>query len=462
MANRILNVDALSKGTKIEDVFKNSEIDVVVDLFSEGDTVFIAEKVDVKKTGFKYGIVGRGIVSAVEKIAGRGKLKLKLDNLVRNDIINLAYLKELDEPYWFQRYLRMPVELANDRIVSWLNETIDAGGVGVGGSVEVKPVEASQGAVEETGSKKEEAKAVSEPKKRATRKRTTTAKAKTATKSTGAKAGTKAGAKAGAQAKETSNVVEISSGKKSTAKAGTKSTTKKTASATKAGSTKTTARKTTRTRKSTRAVSGGTTQKRAARRGGTGAVLDRPESAVLKLDGSDEIVKLPMTKELQGVVDKFGEVVKSDVGTRIEVDMKGKDMQIVYHRVLNNDKESDRERFNFFVDEIVGSLMKMRGKLDWVSDSEKELLYAEEVEQVMELLKSDSDKATKVLNGLRKTKDEPDWALGLRLRDAVMDSLMDSKNVKTVFEVYGLTDIQKSGLEKLAKDLKLNVDLVLH
>lgn len=462
MANRILNVDALSKGTKIEDVFKNSEIDVVVDLFSEGDTVFIAEKVDVKKTGFKYGIVGRGIVSAVEKIAGRGKLKLKLDNLVRNDIINLAYLKELDEPYWFQRYLRMPVELANDRIVSWLNETIDAGGVGVGGSVEVKPVEASQGAVEETGSKKEEAKAVSEPKKRATRKRTTTAKAKTATKSTGAKAGTKAGAKAGSQAKETSNVVEISSGKKSTAKAGTKSTTKKTASATKAGSTKTTARKTTRTRKSTRAVSGGTTQKRAARRGGTGAVLDRPESAVLKLDGSDEIVKLPMTKELQGVVDKFGEVVKSDVGTRIEVDMKGKDMQIVYHRVLNNDKESDRERFNFFVDEIVGSLMKMRGKLDWVSDSEKELLYAEEVEQVMELLKSDSDKATKVLNGLRKTKDEPDWALGLRLRDAVMDSLMDSKNVKTVFEVYGLTDIQKSGLEKLAKDLKLNVDLVLH
>lgn len=461
MANRILNVDALSKGTKIEDVFKNSEIDVVVDLFSEGDTVFIAEKVDVKKTGFKYGIVGRGIVSAVEKIAGRGKLKLKLDNLVRNDIINLAYLKELDEPYWFQRYLRMPVELANDRIVSWLNETIDAGGVGVGGRVEVKPVEASQGAVEETGSKKEEAKAVSEPKKRATRKRTT-AKAKTATKSTGAKAGTKAGAKAGAQAKETSNVVEISSGKKSTAKAGTKSTTKKTASATKAGSTKTTARKTTRTRKSTRAVSGGTTQKRAARRGGTGAVLDRPESAVLKLDGSDEIVKLPMTKELQGVVDKFGEVVKSDVGTRIEVDMKGKDMQIVYHRVLNNDKESDRERFNFFVDEIVGSLMKMRGKLDWVSDSEKELLYAEEVEQVMELLKSDSDKATKVLNGLRKTKDEPDWALGLRLRDAVMDSLMDSKNVKTVFEVYGLTDIQKSGLEKLAKDLKLNVDLVLH
>lgn len=461
MANRILNVDALSKGTKIEDVFKNSEIDVVVDLFSEGDTVFIAEKVDVKKTGFKYGIVGRGIVSAVEKIAGRGKLKLKLDNLVRNDIINLAYLKELDEPYWFQRYLRMPVELANDRIVSWLNETIDAGGVGVGGSVEVKPVEASQGAVEETGSKKEEAKAVSEPKKRATRKRTT-AKAKTATKSTGSKAGTKAGAKAGAQAKETSNVVEISSGKKSTAKAGTKSTTKKTASATKAGSTKTTARKTTRTRKSTRAVSGGTTQKRAARRGGTGAVLDRPESAVLKLDGSDEIVKLPMTKELQGVVDKFGEVVKSDVGTRIEVDMKGKDMQIVYHRVLNNDKESDRERFNFFVDEIVGSLMKMRGKLDWVSDSEKELLYAEEVEQVMELLKSDSDKATKVLNGLRKTKDEPDWALGLRLRDAVMDSLMDSKNVKTVFEVYGLTDIQKSGLEKLAKDLKLNVDLVLH
>lgn len=461
MANRILNVDALSKGTKIEDVFKNSEIDVVVDLFSEGDTVFIAEKVDVKKTGFKYGIVGRGIVSAVEKIAGRGKLKLKLDNLVRNDIINLAYLKELDEPYWFQRYLRMPVELANDRIVSWLNETIDAGGVGVGGRVEVKPVEASQGAVEETGSKKEEAKAVSEPKKRATRKRTT-AKAKTATKSTGSKAGTKAGAKAGAQAKETSNVVEISSGKKSTAKAGTKSTTKKTASATKAGSTKTTARKTTRTRKSTRAVSGGTTQKRAARRGGTGAVLDRPESAVLKLDGSDEIVKLPMTKELQGVVDKFGEVVKSDVGTRIEVDMKGKDMQIVYHRVLNNDKESDRERFNFFVDEIVGSLMKMRGKLDWVSDSEKELLYAEEVEQVMELLKSDSDKATKVLNGLRKTKDEPDWALGLRLRDAVMDSLMDSKNVKTVFEVYGLTDIQKSGLEKLAKDLKLNVDLVLH
>lgn len=462
MANRILNVDALSKGTKIEDVFKNSEIDVVVDLFSEGDTVFIAEKVDVKKTGFKYGIVGRGIVSAVEKIAGRGKLKLKLDNLVRTDIINLAYLKELGEPYWFQRYLRMPVELANDRIVSWLNETIDAGGVGVGGNVEVKPVEVSQGAVEETGSKKEEAKAVSEPKKRATRKRTTTAKAKTATKSTGAKAGTKAGSKAGAQAKETSNVVEISSGKKSTAKAGTKSTTKKTASATKAGSTKTTARKTTRTRKSTRAVSGGTTQKRAARRGGTGAVLDRTESAVLKLDGSDEIVKLPMTKELQGVVEQYGEVVKSDVGTRIEVDMKGKDMQIVYHRVLNNDKESDRERFNFFVDEVVGSLMKMRGKLDWVSDSEKELLYAEEVEQVMELLKSDSDKATKVLNGLRKTKDEPDWALGLRLRDAVMDSLMDGKNVKTVFEVYGLTDIQKSALEKLAKDLKLNVDLVLH
>lgn len=457
MANRILNVDALSKGTKIEDVFKNSEIDVVVDLFSEGDTVFIAEKVDVKKTGFKYGIVGRGIVSAVEKIAGRGKLKLKLDNLVRTEIINLAYLKELGEPYWFQRYLRMPVELANDRIVSWLNETIDAGGVGVGGSVEVKPVEVSQGAVEEPFSKKEEAKAVSEPKKRATRKRTTTAKAKTATKSTGAKAGTKAGAKAGSQAKETSNVVEISSGKKSTSKAGTKSTAKKTASASKAGSTKTT-----RARKSTRAVSGGTTQKRAARRGGTGAVLDRTESAVLKLDGSDEIVKLPMTKELQGVVEQYGEVVKSDVGTRIEVDMKGKDMQIVYHRVLNNDKESDRERFNFFVDEVVGSLMKMRGKLDWVSDSEKELLYAEEVEQVMELLKSDSDKATKVLNGLRKTKDEPDWALGLRLRDAVMDSLMDGKNVKTVFEVYGLTDIQKSALEKLAKDLKLNVDLVLH
>ena len=461
MANRILNVDALSKGTKIEDVFKNSEIDVVVDLFSEGDTVFIAEKVDVKKTGFKYGIVGRGLVSAVEKIAGRGKLKLKLDNLVRNDIINLAYLKELDEPYWFQRYLRMPVELANDRIVSWLNETIDAGGVGVGGSVEVKPVEASQ-AVEDSGSKKEETKeeakaetkAVSEPKKRVSRKRTT---AKTASKATSK---TTSKPKAGTKAKETSNVVEISSGKKT---AGSKATgAKKVASATKAVESKTSARKTSRARKSTRAVSGGTTQKRAARRGGTGAVLERTDSAVLRVDGSDEIVKLPMTKELKGVVEKFGEVVKSDVGTRIEVDMKGKDMQIVYHRVLNNDKDTDRDRFNFFVDEIVGSLMKMRGKLDWVSESEKELLYAEEVEQVMDMLKSDSEKAAKVLNGLRKTKDEPDWALGLRLRDAVMESLMDSKNVKTVYEVYGLTDIQKSGLEKLAKDLKLNVELVLH
>lgn len=479
MAYRILNVDALSKGTKVEDVFKNKQLDVVVNMFNEGDIVFIAEKVDVTKTGFKYGIVGRAKVAGIEKVEGRGKLTMKLTDVVQNDIINLAHLKELGEPYWFQRYLRMPVELGSENIVSWLNEKIDAGGIGLSKEANEEAVDAGSVAQAQADSKEEVKEEVKsnvvelkrESKPKATRAKRGTGKAKTAAKATEAKTevagvekpkrGRKTTAKK-ADAKPTATRKRVTKkavagAEKPVAKTGAKATGTKATGAKATGATTRT-----RTRKTGSKVAVGSTQRRAARRGGTGAVLDRTESAVLHVDGSQDLVKVPMNEELRGVVEKFGEVVKSDVGTRIEIDMKGKDLQIVYHRILNNDKESDRERFNFFVDEIVGNLMKMRGKLEWVTESEKEMLYAEEVEQVMNLLREDSEKANKVLKGLRTRKNEQDWELGLRLREAVMNSLMDSKNVKMVYEVYGLTDVQKSGLENLVKELKLNVDLVLH
>ena len=461
MAYRIMNVDALSKGTKVSDVFKNEQVDVVVDLFSEGDIVYITEKVDVEKTGFKYGIVGRGKVASVEKVEGRGKLTVKLVDLVQNEIINLAHLKELGEAYWFQRYLRMPVEIGDDKIINWLNETIEAGGIGLDQEKSKEAIGVVEGSKEEAKAESNVVEMKRDEKPKATRakrgtgktasasgegseKKTTRARKTTAKKVEAKPTGT------GTRKRVTKKVVAGSE------KVGSKSATKVT------GAKATGATTRTRTRKTGSKVVVGSGQRRAARRGGTGAVLDRTESAVLHVDGSSDLVKVPMNEEFRGVVEKFGEVVKSDVGTRIEIDMKGKDMQIVYHRILNNDKESDLERFNFFVDEIVGNLMKMRGKLEWVSESEKEMLYADVVEQVMNLLREDSEKANKVLKGLRTRKNEQDWELGLRLRETVMNSLMDSKNVKMVYEVYGLTDIQKSGLENLAKELKLNVELVLH
>lgn len=514
MATRFVNLDMLP-GIELKDVMETGSVLVKDDIFGMRDVVYIVARMDEKAIGYKFGCVAKSRVKGTDKHVESGKVKVLLDEIEECEPFNVGGIKAVGENLWYQRYLRMPAKVENKDVVDFMRDAFKTSRAkllneGNGSEMaEAKKVEVA----------KEEPKKVVATKKEGA-KTSTRGKAKTKKDTVAKKASDKKVSEPKAveptKVEETKQVElkvdepkKVDAAKKPTTTRSRKRTTtvaKKSGTQTKAragrtggtgratkrntGDGKVTSLETRRTRKTVAEKAAEAKKvaeeisRRAGRTGATGnrsggtATAERPKREATKastaktttprstrVSVSDAVAKEKEALKVNdtvSVVDTVSAITESkDPGSSVSVDVKNGKLAISMNFVMDraNFVEGELSQLNFFMEQVVSSMFKMKAVYEWTTEEEKQYIVENWIESIMADLRSDEAKATRLVDHVKKAKKVSDWEAGLEMRKMIAESLQNNENVHFVYEVRGLTDKQKDALEKLVKQNKLEVDL---
>lgn len=162
------------------------------------------------------------------------------------------------------------------------------------------------------------------------------------------------------------------------------------------------------------------------------------------------------------VVDTVSALTESkEPGSNVTVDVKNNKLEITMNFVMDraNFVEGELSQLNFFMEQVVSSMFKVKAVYEWTSEEEKQYIVESWIESIMADMRSDEAKAKRLVDYVKKSKKISEWEVGLVMRNMIAESLKSNENVHFVYEVRGLTDKQKDALEKLVKQNKLEVEL---